>query len=147
MELTTVADDEVVIFDGPEVHRYLDLAPDRDQTLDGVAVRTLPRPSGERLSTIATVNDVHFGEVECGVLDDVDIGPTFTSEPGEEPYPELMNRTAVAEIQQLGADVVVAKGDLTNLGVRDEYDAFLACYRSEERRVGKECRSRWSPYH
>ena len=24
-------------------------------------------------------------------------------------------------------------------------DAFL--WRSEERRVGKECRSRWSPYH
>src|SRR3989475_11577148 len=23
----------------------------------------------------------------------------------------------------------------------------LACVRSEERRVGKECRSRWSPYH
>src|SRR5690348_17464377 len=23
----------------------------------------------------------------------------------------------------------------------------LACRRSEERRVGKECRSRWSPYH
>src|SRR5260221_12059352 len=23
----------------------------------------------------------------------------------------------------------------------------LATYRSEERRVGKECRSRWSPYH
>ena len=22
-----------------------------------------------------------------------------------------------------------------------------ACKRSEERRVGKECRSRWSPYH
>ena len=22
-----------------------------------------------------------------------------------------------------------------------------ACVRSEERRVGKECRSRWSPYH
>ena len=25
--------------------------------------------------------------------------------------------------------------------------AFLASLRSEERRVGKECRSRWSPYH
>ena len=24
---------------------------------------------------------------------------------------------------------------------------FKASYRSEERRVGKECRSRWSPYH
>ena len=25
--------------------------------------------------------------------------------------------------------------------------AVLATVRSEERRVGKECRSRWSPYH
>src|SRR3712207_8300299 len=25
--------------------------------------------------------------------------------------------------------------------------AFDIAYRSEERRVGKECRSRWSPYH
>ena len=25
--------------------------------------------------------------------------------------------------------------------------AGAAIYRSEERRVGKECRSRWSPYH
>ena len=24
---------------------------------------------------------------------------------------------------------------------------FISRYRSEERRVGKECRSRWSPYH
>ena len=24
---------------------------------------------------------------------------------------------------------------------------FFVFYRSEERRVGKECRSRWSPYH
>ena len=24
---------------------------------------------------------------------------------------------------------------------------LLDAYRSEERRVGKECRSRWSPYH
>src|ERR1051326_126285 len=27
------------------------------------------------------------------------------------------------------------------------YDAERDVYRSEERRVGKECRSRWSPYH
>ena len=25
--------------------------------------------------------------------------------------------------------------------------ACFSIYRSEERRVGKECRSRWSPYH
>ena len=28
-----------------------------------------------------------------------------------------------------------------------EYYGEYSDYRSEERRVGKECRSRWSPYH
>ena len=28
-----------------------------------------------------------------------------------------------------------------------ESDVSYTDYRSEERRVGKECRSRWSPYH
>ena len=30
---------------------------------------------------------------------------------------------------------------------RAEVDFIEPIYRSEERRVGKECRSRWSPYH
>src|SRR5256885_15042374 len=30
---------------------------------------------------------------------------------------------------------------------RRGWPGWLACLRSEERRVGKECRSRWSPYH
>ena len=30
--------------------------------------------------------------------------------------------------------------------VEDRYD-YAIIDRSEERRVGKECRSRWSPYH
>ena len=29
----------------------------------------------------------------------------------------------------------------------DEIESYFKNYRSEERRVGKECRSRWSPYH
>ena len=29
----------------------------------------------------------------------------------------------------------------------EEYGEFIESIRSEERRVGKECRSRWSPYH
>ena len=37
------------------------------------------------------------------------------------------------------------------LGHRQEVEAYLSelekKWRSEERRVGKECRSRWSPYH
>ena len=35
-----------------------------------------------------------------------------------------------------------AKGKVTEFAVPDG-----ALWRSEERRVGKECRSRWSPYH
>src|SRR3712207_8028002 len=34
-------------------------------------------------------------------------------------------------------------------GVPADYNGWerMGCSRSEERRVGKECRSRWSPYH
>ena len=35
--------------------------------------------------------------------------------------------------------------DVTFVYLNSDNDDFL--YRSEERRVGKECRSRWSPYH
>src|SRR5437867_9773789 len=37
-----------------------------------------------------------------------------------------------------------ATGDTADLRV---YDPSLDAWRSEERRVGKECRCRWSPYH
>ena len=32
-------------------------------------------------------------------------------------------------------------------GKENVVERVLAAIRSEERRVGKECRSRWSPYH
>ena len=37
----------------------------------------------------------------------------------------------------------------THLGAREANKAVFATFsqRAEERRVGKECRSRWSPYH
>ena len=39
-------------------------------------------------------------------------------------------------------------GNLPNLlEVAKDLERFGAQGRSEERRVGKECRSRWSPYH
>ena len=34
-----------------------------------------------------------------------------------------------------------------NSSERQEVSGRMRKYRSEERRVGKECRSRWSPYH
>ena len=52
---------------------------------------------------------------------------------------------------------LLSPGNLTNLVLQYSYILILAIgmvliivaghIRSEERRVGKECRSRWSPYH
>lgn len=126
-ELTTVAPDYAVVHDGAEVRVHDALAPDTDYELDGFTFRTLPAP-GELLTRVATVNDVHFGETEAGVMDGVDIGPVLRSEPGDEPYPELMNRCAVAEIAGIDPAAVIAKGDLTTRAAADEYERFLTVY-------------------
>lgn len=126
-EVTTVADDEVVAFDGAEVAHWIGLEPGTEHDLDGIRVRTLDRPPGERLATIATVNDLHFGETECGILDGWG-DPILCVGPGEPPYPETMNRAAVAEITALDPDLLVVKGDLTADGTAEQYEAFLACY-------------------
>ena len=127
MELTTVADDEAVAHDGTTVRRYDGLASDTDYSYDGLSFRTLPAP-GERLTTFATVNDVHLGETECGGIEGLDLGPIHRSPEGAEPYPELMSRLAVAEIAAIDPSVVVAKGDLTARGEPEEYERFCALY-------------------
>ncbi len=126
-ELTTVADDEAVVHHDGAVHRYDGLAPDTEHDIDGFSFRTLQR-LGERLATFATVNDVHFGETECGVVDGLDVGPVFSAAPGEPPYPEVMNRAAIEEMTTIDPAVVIVKGDLTCNGTNAEYDAFLAAY-------------------
>ena len=128
MDLTTVADDEAVLHDGVEVHEHPGLAPGTAYDLDGHRFRTLPRPPGERLATVATVNDVHFGEVECGILNGVDDHPIYRAAPGDDPYPEVMNRAAIADMKAIDPDAVVVKGDLTSMGTRPEYQAFLNAY-------------------
>jgi predicted phosphodiesterase len=127
-ELTTVGPDFAVVHQGHDVRRYHDLDPDTEQEVEGIAFRTLAEP-GELLATFATVNDVHFGEEICGLITEhPDIGPQFRAGPGEPPYPEVMNRSAVAEIAALDPVVVVVKGDLTSHGTVEEYDAFRAVY-------------------
>jgi len=71
---------------------------------------------------------VHFGELVCGVVDGSEVGPTFTTEPGADPYPEVMNRAAIAEMAALDPDVVLVKGDLTADGTDEQYQAFLGAY-------------------
>ena len=63
-ELSTVANDEVVIHDGALVKQYLELKADTEYSFDGHDLRTLPQP-GELLTTFTSVNDLHFGELEA----------------------------------------------------------------------------------
>ncbi len=126
-ELLTVADDEVVCWHGPRATRLSDLPPDTVVDTDGINTRTLPR-FGELLCRIATVNDVHFGETEAGRIGDSDEWPTFSVPEGAEPYPSVMNRSAVHDIARWDPDLVVVKGDLTSTGTMAEYEAFRSVY-------------------
>lgn len=133
IDISTVGVDHAVLHestpDGVVVHRFDDLPSDTDVELLGVAVRTLAHPGGALLDRFATVNDVHFGETEAGLVEGHEsIGPIMSVEPGEAPYPETMNQAAIGEIAAVDPTVVVAKGDLTTAGTDDEYAAFLDTY-------------------
>ena len=117
---------EVAVVDG--------LEPATPYEHHGIAYTTLPRPAGALRCRVATVNDVHFGETEAGRIGPDERGPILRVPPGTTPYPELMNRAAVAEL--LAADdvdpfaAVIAKGDLTADGLPEEFAAFEECYRT-----------------
>ncbi|MGA1649325.1 MAG: hypothetical protein ACO39Y_07985, partial [Ilumatobacteraceae bacterium] len=66
MDVTTIADDLAVFHHGLSTRRLEGLRPDTVYEFNGASIRTLERPGGELLCRFATVNDVHFGEVECG---------------------------------------------------------------------------------
>lgn len=129
VKFTTVADDLVVWHDHGRVQRADGLSPATAYTFAGHHVTTLARPGGELLARFATVNDVHFGETECGRIDNHAEGPILAAAPHEPPYPETMNRGAVAEMQALDLHAVLVKGDLTEDGTDEEFAAFEACYR------------------
>jgi len=129
MDVTTVADDLIVVHDGVDVHRLTDLGPESEHDVRGLLVRTLDRPPGALLCRFGTVNDVHFGEIEAGRIDDEPGGPIQRVADGEAPYPETMNRGATAEMAAADLAAVIVKGDLTLDGAPHELEAFERCYR------------------
>ena len=58
---------------------------------------------------------------------------------------EYFCRKTVETFEKIKADKLLLLGDLLYHGPRNNLPEESS--RSEERRVGKECRSRWSPYH
>src|SRR5437763_12226784 len=116
--VTTTVGEREVATTGP--HHYAAIAGLEPSTpyrlhVEGVAadellpetLTTLPRPSGRRSATFATVNDVHFGETACGLLGAAEeIGPVFRGGEGEQPYPEVMNRGVVGGMGAAYPDAV-----------------------------------------
>ena len=128
-ELTTVADDAVVVHEGPAVHRRTGLEPGTTVEVGGLSATTLVRPPGEHLCTFVTVNDLHFGEEEVVTEHKaVELGVRMRRPDGETPHPVLCNAAAIAEILPLNPAAVVAKGDLTTHGSQAEYSQFLDHY-------------------
>ena len=87
-----------------------------------------------------------MGDVKIRALNGVD----FKIDKGEFAVvlgPSGAGKSTILNI--LGGMDTCTTGEITVDGKRiDKYSSRqLTAYRSEERRVGKECRSRWSPYH
>ena len=64
---------------------------------------------------------------------------------------ERRGSSVISYVYEPGSYVPLARldasGDKTDQGGLGTQDDAVLPPRSEERRVGKECRSRWSPYH
>ena len=121
VELTTVADDVAVVHDGVEVRRVR-----RARARHRLRRSTVSRsarcrvPPGELLCRFATVNDVHFGETECGRLDETqpELGPVLAVADGRAALPRDDESRRGRRDRRHRADAVVVKGDLTAWGTR-----------------------------
>jgi hypothetical protein len=80
-------------------------------------LRTLAVPGEHLLCRFATVSDVHIGERRFGVLGRIHDALENPAPDGAglgEPYPVRALRAAIDEAVDWGAELIVAKGDLTN---------------------------------
>jgi len=125
-EVISVSASTAELFVGGEIVVLDGLEPETTYLEQGCSFTTL-EDLGPVRSRVATMNDVHFGETECGRQGDV-VGTGISVEPGEPPYPETMNASVVADAAARAVDAVLVKGDLTDLGTAEEYEAFLNCY-------------------
>ena len=106
------------------VERLEGLTPATTYEHEGFAFTTLA-DVGVVTHRVVTMNDVHFGEVECGKF--AGRPAQFVADPAD-PYPLVMNRAVVRDALALNPDLCVVKGDLTNAGSEEDEAAFLATY-------------------
>ena len=81
---------------------------------DGPHAFTAPEPpAGRHLFTVVLCNDMHMGETVAGKSGDIPALAGVSQAPGHAPYPEVMLRSLVEDAADLGADFLLAAGDIT----------------------------------
>ncbi|PZG11507.1 purple acid phosphatase family protein [Nonomuraea aridisoli] len=70
-------------------------------------------PPGRHLFTIALCNDLHMGETQAGLVGGQPQYIGISQEPGLPPYPEVMLEALVRDAGALGADYLLAAGDIS----------------------------------
>ncbi len=91
---------------------------------------TLPAPTAPEVATFATLNDLHFGEARLGgvLTDDHEYGdgapgfPVISDADYDTPYTTFMNADAVAEINRIGVDMTIIKGDIADRGLPEQFE-------------------------
>ncbi|MCU1369659.1 MAG: metallophosphoesterase [Ilumatobacteraceae bacterium] len=81
---------------------------------DGPHAFTVPQPPpGRFLFSVVLCNDFHFGETVAGRSGDIAALAGVSQVPGHPPYPEVMFESLVEDAAALGADFLLAAGDIT----------------------------------
>jgi len=120
-----------------EAHGGAAAAP--DEYFAGSA-RTLPTSEADEVGSFATLNDLHFGEPRFGgtLLEDGDYGedapdfPSVLASDTEVPYWRFMNEDAIGEINALGVDATIIKGDIADRGRPDQFAAAAEAFSAFE---------------
>ncbi|MED5261243.1 MAG: metallophosphoesterase [Myxococcota bacterium] len=97
---------------------------------------TLPAPTAREAATFASLNDVHFGEKKIGgvLTEDKEYGdeapgfPVIRADDTAIPYPRFMNTDAVTQINALGVDAAIVKGDIADRGLPEQFQEAGECF-------------------
>src|SRR3712207_4842687 len=119
----------------------------------GTTTPDIPKPKPEKPQNIKT--ESFQREITVSWKKHDAEGVTYEVKVGEQTYPEITGNSFTVERLTPGQTYIIEVCAVKD-GVRSDYEKKSAktkdlekavASRSEERRVGKECRSRWSPYH
>ena len=125
----------ILIFENKELCKEMDIKIFVDTDADIRIIRRIQRDVIERARSLESVISQYMNTVK----------------PMHEEFVEPSKKVVLVRLETSPEDIVgmqVSQGILTVRGGMTSHAAVVARgMRSEERRVGKECRSRWSPYH